>query len=396
MEPGHCDRENTSGRPIASAAGRPQWSPVIATGKTGRQPALCFSASTPAMEPGHCDRENQTSVTGFLHRELPAMEPGHCDRENQIGCEGDNPGNKPAMEPGHCDRENRSSNRSLTVTRCPQWSPVIATGKTTRRAADAYPNLPPAMEPGHCDRENPCHRAPAHPNRKPAMEPGHCDRENVLHLTEHQPSIKPAMEPGHCDRENHSDSTTPTNGWDPQWSPVITTGKTTTSHNSAAATGSRNGARSLRPGKPAHCLNATRAASPQWSPVIATGKTRVVRNTWVVRANPAMEPGHCDRENDEHVGDALRQLLPAMEPGHCDRENGHQVPVGSLPRTPQWSPVIATGKTDWLLFVALNSGPPAMEPGHCDRENIRVRRDIRAMLRPRNGARSLRPGKQLA
>jgi len=158
------------------------------------------------------------------------------------------------------------------------------------------------------------------------------------------------MEPGHFDREDfgsNPDESTPERA--PQWSPVISTGKTCHPRGSAvrgeqrrngarsfrpgrhhsgchvdsSALSSRNGARSFRPGRPGKGSGSvTRPATgrngarsfrpgrlpvlvlgprpdllPQWSPVISTGKTRSPAQTSCSASTAAMEPGHFDRED---------------------------------------------------------------------------------------------------
>src|ERR1035437_9024017 len=106
------------------------------------------------------------------------------------------------------------------------------------------------------------------------MEPGHEDREDEPVHLRCLPGATAAMEPGHEDREDVT-------GYDqlhilqePQWSPVMKTGKTTDLPS---------------PSPP--------VKMPQWSPVMKPGKTakRVVRRT--LRDDAAMEPGHEDRED---------------------------------------------------------------------------------------------------
>ena len=69
---------------------------------------------------------------------------------------------------------------------------------------------------------------------------------------------------------------------------------------------------------------------PQWSPVISTGKTRYMTEVDARRDVAAMEPGHIDREDDERVDVRGSGREAAMEPGHIDRED-----TGPLIRHPR-------------------------------------------------------------
>ena len=83
-----------------------------------------------------------------------------------------------------------------------------------------------------------------------------------------------------------------------------------------------------------------------------------------------MEPGQYDRENLLLGVVPLDLVLASMEPGQCDRENRQR-----------------------HLDTRPGRGA-SMEPGQCDRENqVRQARLLAEDMR-RNGARSLRPGKQ--
>ena len=55
---------------------------------------------------------------------------------------------------------------------------------------------------------------------------------------------RPAMEPGHEDREDEALWRHLVRYFDPQWSPVMKTGKTSRAHRHTPATWRRNGARS--------------------------------------------------------------------------------------------------------------------------------------------------------
>jgi len=44
-----------------------------------------------------------------------------------------------------------------------------------------------------------------------------------------------------------------------------------------------------------------------------------------------------------------------MEPGHFDREDVSVINLSGLPDTPQWSPVISTGKTRVRIRVRHNA-----------------------------------------
>src|ERR1035437_7935305 len=110
------------------------------------------------------------------------------------------------------------------------------------------------MEPGHEDREDRRHALPVARPVQAAMEPGHEDREDDDCWWADLDFIKAAMKPGHEDREDLTPGCPATSPKiQPQWSPVMKTGKTS-----------------------GFTSDAYRVQRPQWSPVMKTGKTTQV------------------------------------------------------------------------------------------------------------------------
>ncbi len=86
---------------------RPQWSPVVETGKTTMTPSEMVMSTLASMEPGRGDREDLEYVSRAYDSEA-SMEPGRGDREDAV------------TEPSRVADQGR-----------PQWSPVVETGKTS-------------------------------------------------------------------------------------------------------------------------------------------------------------------------------------------------------------------------------------------------------------------------
>src|SRR5579883_247751 len=204
------------------------------------------------------------------------------------------------------------------------------------------------------------------------------------------------MEPGHIDREDRG-----------------------ASECAYALSVRRNGARSYRPGGPASREAVDHGVEvPQWSPVISTGRTWPMDGYDHHVHGAAMEPGHIDREDYYRGGRpysdrAGRNGARSYRPGGQEQRYTLCVaypapqwsPVISTGRTcwigssdvspsswPQWSPVILTGRTRSAVRVVLVVRHAAMEPGHIDREDRRPRATSRGTRTRRNGARSYRPG----
>ena len=326
------------------------------------------------MEPGLRDRGHSTRRSGA---------PGGPRRRN--GARSSRPGSPAwgdpgaaaavdaAMEPGLRDRGHNVRPRTSAVLRyLPQWSPVFATGVTSRPAPrpvtaanrrngarSSRPGSPrqhpgardhrvrAAMEPGLRDRG---HRHHAHssswgmspPQWSPVFATG-----VTVHRQRHFVRLEAAMEPGLRDRGHldHQDRLAAERGW-PQWSPVFATGVTpigTTMSASGTIAAMEPGLRDR--GHPSTWSPSTSCPwLPQWSPVFATGVTRDGRITPPEGVIAAMEPGLRDRGH------------PAVS--WC---------IDNPAAMPQWSPVFATGVT--------RRPPPR-----------------RAPRRSRNGARSSRPG----
>ena len=117
------------------------------------------------------------------------------------------------------------------------------------------------------------------------MEPGHIDREDLV-LDAPQPRITP-----------------------PQWSPVISTGKTLPCrHRHSAGARRRNGARSYRPGRP-----------------LLTGHQEM-------NLLAAMEPGHIDRE-DSRESTVTRSSLVCRNGARSYRPGR---PLARFTRSDQW------------------------------------------------------------
>ena len=106
------------------------------------------------------------------------------------------------MEPGHEDREYIDDDGNLGMIRSPQWSPVMKTGNTSKRACSHRPPLHASMEPGHEDREYP-------------------DGVDVIFNT-NKPQWSPVMKTGNTSMVRVG----AVSFGQPQWSPVMKTGNT--------------------------------------------------------------------------------------------------------------------------------------------------------------------------
>ena len=127
---------------------------------------------------------------------------------------------------------------------------------------------------------------------------------------------------------------------------------------------------------------------------------------------PTIEPGHEEREDGRNIRRQDRALVAAMEPGHEHREDLGLILATTLAETPQWNPVMTTGKTDepdpaecaayrpqWSPVVktgktrlrparGLPRSGAAMEPGREDREDADRGGVGDGRRKRRNGARS--------
>ena len=220
MEPGHEDREYPEAPPHGRPPGPPQWSPVMKTGNTCWLRPICLAVEMPQWSP--VMKTGNTGRRGHPDRPAPraSMEPGHEDREYHRAPPL-SPGRAPAsMEPGHEDREYRRN--------CP------------RKGMSASAS----MEPGHEDREYVATTATISLITCASMEPGHEDREYSSIGSRRTTNDRASMEPGHEDREYlpQRSSACPTR--QPQWSPVMKTGNTSTRRTTAASHSRLNGARS--------------------------------------------------------------------------------------------------------------------------------------------------------
>ncbi len=116
------------------------------------------------------------------------------------------------------------SNRNVS----PQWSPVLSNGITREAPArDAGDGLA-AMKPGLIDRDHkPSERCPDDYGVA-AMEPGLIDRDHDLAVVPDLGVLLAAMEPGLIDRDHRAWWLTIATWFQPQWSPVLSTGITST------------------------------------------------------------------------------------------------------------------------------------------------------------------------
>ena len=69
---------------VCSSGNSPQWSPVTLTGKSGGVVRGAAGGLAAAMEPGHVDREESTGRPPGYPCVAAAMEPGHVDREEDF------------------------------------------------------------------------------------------------------------------------------------------------------------------------------------------------------------------------------------------------------------------------------------------------------------------------
>src|ERR1039458_7168082 len=148
MEPGHEDREDQVGRvQVKGAVGGRNGA---RSRRPGRPLDLAAEQRTQlwaAMEPGHEDREDGLAVDRPVAGVAAAMEPGHEDREDPILVADFAVICAAAMEPGHEDREDASLIGATSGAKLsPQGSPVMKTGKTTRRNPHLRPHIRAAME----------------------------------------------------------------------------------------------------------------------------------------------------------------------------------------------------------------------------------------------------------
>ncbi len=337
----------TRGRDQHLACTPPLRSPVVATGKTADGGITAFADGAAATEPGRRDREDDVPVGRALREEwVPLRSPvvatgktwrgagspftqGSC----RYGARPSRPGRlraapgpdrdaRAATEPGRRDREDVDKPGGLSIEFIPPLrSPVVATGKTTRR------RLPRACfrtcrygarssRPG--GRRGPLHRPR---DRRAATEPGRRDRED-------SPSPRTAL----C-------AALP-----PLRSPVVATGKTPRPSDPPLSTATcRYGARSSRPGRPSWRSTRQPRHQPLRSPVVATGKTFLAQQA-ATAASAATEPGRRDREDLPGAASGSRGISrygarssrPGRPSWRSKRQPRHQ---------PLRSPVVATGKT---------------------------------------------------
>ena len=225
------------------------------TGNTG-QPGVGRGRDLVAsMEPGHEDREYPGLALRTRLRSLASMEPGHEDREysHQAGKTAltQTPQWSPVMKTGNTWRK---AINSMQEENKPQWSPVMKTGNTSEsRSSPATPSSPqwsPVMKTGNTRVQPDDHEQLGFAS----MEPGHEDREYLEPEYVGHRVLGASMEPGHEDREYANPWPQPAQLAGPQWSPVMKTGNT----------GSTQFVRHSQ-------------AAPQWSPVMKTGNTGTSR-----------------------------------------------------------------------------------------------------------------------
>ena len=178
-----------------------RWSP----GST-RRCSQCDSSPKvlPVIECDYIDLQYLEVDLSLHHRGPASMEPGHIDREDAARRSPRDGRGPAAMEPGHIDREDRMK------------------GQRRLHFKSA------AMEPGHIDREDAfAEWCAANKSDMAAMEPGHIDREDpqVAAADQRQPTW-PQWSPVISTGKTHHRRPLPLPGTGPQWSPVISTGKT--------------------------------------------------------------------------------------------------------------------------------------------------------------------------
>ncbi|SHE25732.1 Hypothetical protein ACGLYG10_1964 [Actinomyces glycerinitolerans] len=207
---------------------------------------------------------------------MASMEPGRGDREDNRRRKHDREGDKASMEPGRGDREDMTAlTESHLQMYAPQWSPVVETGKTTQALVEylgqAEPQWSPVVEtgktrtydaeefgqlfeglngarswrPGRLMFRRSSVPAPSSLNGARSWRPG----RRAVTLTElvliHQPQWSPVVETG---KTQHRQDRTLRLGR-PQWSPVVETGKTGDGLRLHRVSACLNGARSWRPGR---------------------------------------------------------------------------------------------------------------------------------------------------
>ena len=127
----------------------------------------------------------------------------------------------------------------------PQWSPIMKTGKTRPQVRHLGRRILAAMEPDHEDREDNCATSGSSTAALAAMEPDHEDREDTMSTGVVAVPRTAAMEPDHEDREDLVvASPVHARPPEPQWSPIMKTGKTGGDRERRPRHSRRNGARS--------------------------------------------------------------------------------------------------------------------------------------------------------
>ena len=246
MEPGLRDRGHQAAVADKHPPIPPQWSPVFATGVTPR-PARGRRAQQPAaMEPGLRDRGHPSSGSRTA-----------CPATRRNGARSSRPGSRgelgsfrvvaagAAMEPGLRDRGHIDAATVQAAWHWPQWSPVFATGVTTRTSS------PPRWRSSSR-------------NGARSSRPG----SPYAALDGWWQAGLAAMEPGLRDRGHPWSTCSPRHSTSPQWSPVFATGVTRPAYDhplpawvAAMEPGLRDrGHRDQRPAAP--CTGAAAAMEP--------------------------------------------------------------------------------------------------------------------------------------
>ena len=274
MEPGLIDRDHLPDVANMVDVSSPQWSPVLSTGITRprRPPSTSRSIGrngARSYRPG--------SPHGWIEaQEIPASRNGAR-----------------SYRPGSPGR-GRICGSALGT---PQWSPVLSTGITpsSGRAAGGCTcrNGARSYRPGSRRAARPPRRSRRGRNGARSYRPG-----SPGDVRGRDAAQLAAMEPGLIDRDHMNRDVAARPRGPPQWSPVLSTGITSS--------------------PPGHAQSSWR---PQWSPVLSTGITRA--------SGPIPVPGSG----------------AAMEPGLIDRDHRPGVAMIWRARMPQWSPVLSTGIT---------------------------------------------------
>src|SRR6266542_3531054 len=163
-----------------------------------------------------------------------------------------------------------------------------------------------------------------------------------------------AMEPALDERGDARSWVVSSDRVSPQWSPLSTSGATSTPCCCNWPHSCRNGARSRRAGRPRRrCRCEPSQRGPQWSPLSTSGATvgELVCPDW--RDKPQWSPLSTSGATSLCLASVTVQLSAAMEPALDERGDPRIAAASGRVYAPQWSPLSTSGATCALAVPGL-------------------------------------------